>query len=597
MDMNNIISEDKETVKKSINAFCNELYNLEYTGYINVPVVIILYLGDDSFKQVNASLEDAFTNAFSQPLPLTQMIIESDMTKDNLVDMIKNAIKEVSNQGKNFNDIRIGFITMMNDSFFDRTNHDLINEIAMTFEDLQYLGLNLSKRALYGLFDQNLMNINYQKAFLFINQGKQIWNNIYHLEIPFVAKDITSQTQLIALNMIRDKYLNKQNTLNDDYCWSSLYLNYLRIPEFITCRLLREIYGQQIDNKIDTSDLDESVNNVLDLLFEDLLNVNDQGIWQYVPLNYQETVTPKKKLSLSFFNKNKQDITPVYSHVLKDEHGMEELVKQLYAKITIDDNNYSKIIEKIISSAKVIDPNAANIGHQIIMILNRRQEQLDYQFSQLQEKQVSDNGIKNVNEYLRQEYQYYQKIISLIKEKDIIEQIKKNISNDMVLKQVIDEIVKVNHYYANLLDELALTEYGGTLEMLHIHNLPLFEVNLSIEEILKRIDKNFVNEIINNNQSLLQRLQLFLNHTLLNDIPYKHNLGIINKQYTNIKDIVSYLLLPTSLDNHIDIKDITSNYENLLKDVNDIYRNNSFYLISTRFYDSDKYIVNYKRGD
>ena len=179
----------------------------------------------------------------------------------------------------------------------------------------------------------------------------------------------------------------------------------------------------------------------------------------------------------------------------------------------------------------------------------------------------------------------------------IIEQVKKNISDDIVLKRVINDIVKKNHNYANLLDELTLSEYGGTLEMLNIQNLPAFQVNLSVNEILHIIDKSFVNEIINNNQSLSKRLQLFLNHTIFNDIPYKHNIGIINKQYTNIQDIISYLLIPTSLSNNTDIFEVTKNYENLLRDVKDIYRVNSFFIISSRTYDSDQYIVNYKRGE
>ena len=50
---NIIINEDKETIKKEINTFCNELYNLEYTGYVSVPVIIIMYLGQDSYSKIN----------------------------------------------------------------------------------------------------------------------------------------------------------------------------------------------------------------------------------------------------------------------------------------------------------------------------------------------------------------------------------------------------------------------------------------------------------------------------------------------------------------------------------------------------------------
>ena len=53
---NIIINEDKETIKKEINTFCNELYNLEYTGYVSVPVIIIMYLGQDSYSLKNTIL-------------------------------------------------------------------------------------------------------------------------------------------------------------------------------------------------------------------------------------------------------------------------------------------------------------------------------------------------------------------------------------------------------------------------------------------------------------------------------------------------------------------------------------------------------------
>lgn len=594
---NIIINEDKETIKKEINTFCNELYNLEYTGYVSVPVIIIMYLGQDSYSKINASLQDAFISSFSMQPSLIQTVIDLNVKKEEIENSIKEAIKGVSLQGKNYSDIRIAFVSMMNDEFFKQSNREVVTNILKAFEDLQYLGLNLTKKAFYGLFDQNLMKENYQSAFSFINDGKKLWNNIYHIEIPFVDSNLTKQAQLIALNIIRDDYNMKQDE-NDGYRWASLYLHYLRISEFITCRLLREIYGKQVDNRqMDTGDWSKSVNEVLDLLFSNLLNVKNNSSYQYVPLNYQETVIPKKKRGFGIFSKKEQNLLSVYNKILKDENVVANLVEQLYENISIDEESYSKIIEKIISSATSIDPNSTVIANHIVKVINSRIERIEQQIYHLKEKKISDTTISNVNDYLQLEYNYQHQIIILEKEKMIIEQVKKNISDDIVLKRVINDIVKKNHNYANLLDELTLSEYGGTLEMLNIQNLPAFQVNLSVNEILHIIDKSFVNEIINNNQSLSKRLQLFLNHTIFNDIPYKHNIGIINKQYTNIQDIISYLLIPTSLSNNTDIFEVTKNYENLLRDVKDIYRVNSFFIISSRTYDSDQYIVNYKRGE
>ena len=277
------------------------------------------------------------------------------------------------------------------------------------------------------------------------------------------------------------------------------------------------------------------------------------------------------------------------SNILKFYNGQEVYFKESSLALSIGHIFSAKILKSI--GVKVAEVDIAKYNNHEGLIST------SYNPDHLKEKKISDTTISNVNDYLQLEYNYQHQIIILEKEKMIIEQVKKNISDDIVLKRVINDIVKKNHNYANLLDELTLSEYGGTLEMLNIQNFPAFQVNLSVNEILHIIDKSFVNEIINNNQSLSKRLQLFLNHTIFNDIPYKHNIGIINKQYTNIQDIISYLLIPTSLSNNTDIFEVTKNYENLLRDVKDIYRVNSFFIISSRTYDSDQYIVNYKRGE
>lgn len=587
--------ESKENIKKEINLFCNKISNSKYTGYINVPVVIVIYLGQESYDRVNASLKDAFTTSFSMIPSLYELQIDSTTSKNMFVRMIKDIIIEVSSKGKSYQDIKTVFISMMDDPFYNHESLKIIDELKGAFEELESLDLDLTKKAFYGLFDQNKMKENYYAAFSFVEKGKKIWENIFHIEIPFVDQIITKQTQLIALNLIRDDYTMIQDSLTG-YKWTSLYLHYLKITEFITCRLLREIYGRQIDVKqIDTDSWDKSVNLVLDDLFNHILKVNISDSYQYVPLKYQEPIPTKTKKGFSILKRKNHEIQPIYNNVLKDENVIKNLVSQLYNNIFINDESYHRIIERIISTSTAIDPNSSTMGKQIISILTKRIENIDNQLFQLNEKTYFDSNIKDVNKYLNDEYLFYQKINILNKEKEIIEEIIKNISNDTILKQITNEIVTQNRNYANILDELTLSEYGGTLEPLYVQNLSAFKVNQSVEEVLMEIDINFINDIINNNQSITERLELFLNHTLLNEVPYKHNLGMINKNFSNIQPIVSYLLLTPNLNNNQDINELTRNYENLLKVYNDIYRDNSFFVISTRSYDSDQYIINYKR--
>lgn len=35
--------ESKENIKRQINIFCNKISNSKFTGFINVPVVIVIY--------------------------------------------------------------------------------------------------------------------------------------------------------------------------------------------------------------------------------------------------------------------------------------------------------------------------------------------------------------------------------------------------------------------------------------------------------------------------------------------------------------------------------------------------------------------------
>lgn len=589
------IQENKEIIKKEINQFCNKISSSKYSGYVNVPVIITVYLGKETYDRVNASFKDAFTTSFSIQPNLYEMLIEAATTKAEIVDNIKNAIIEVSSQGKSYDDIRIAFITMMDDLFYKQDQLGIIDELVEAFKELEYLDLDLSKKSFYGLFDQNKMKENYKNVFEFVNKGKDLWRNIFHIEIPFVDRVITKQTQLIALNLIRDDYTMIQDS-NTDYRWMSLHLHYLKISEFITCRLLREIYGKQIDAKnINSETWNTNVNVILDNLFDAMLRIDDVNSYQYVPLKYQEPIIHKSKKSFSLFNRNHQEVIPIYNNVLKDENIIKNLVSQLYDSISINTESYSSIIEQIISASTSIDPNSTNIGDQIISILVNKIENIEQQLVQLNEKGISASNIKDVDSYLNDEFIFYQKIKVLNKEKEIIKQIIENISNDIILKQITNEIVTKNRIYANILDELTLTEYGGTLESLHIQNLPVFKVNQSVAEILMSIDKGFVIDIINNNQSLTKRLQLFLNHTIQNEVPHKHNLGMINKNFTHIQPIISYLLLTSDANNNQDLNDLTRNHEKLIKNFNDMYRDNAFFVISTRNYDSDQYIVNYKR--
>ena len=76
----------------------------------------------------------------------------------------------------------------------------------------------------------------------------------------------------------------------------------------------------------------------------------------------------------------------------------------------------------------------------------------------------------------------------------------------------------------------------------------------------------------------------------------KHNLGEINGVYNKIEPVVSVLLMIPSLGDNPDIAEMAGRFGGLYIKTGDLYRENTFYIISSREYSSDKYIVRYKRG-
>lgn len=592
--MDNNIAQTKENIKNEINSFCNGFLNARYAGFVNAPVVMAIYLGKDTYDRVNASLKDAFTISFNIKPSLYEIQISSEIHKREFVETFKQNITEVSRQGKKYDDIRIIFVAMMDDPFFEEVDDQLIAEIGDAFSELDNFGLDVNKKAFYGLFDQNKTDKNYQYAYQFIEKGKDIWKNIYHIEIPFVAQDVAKEAELIALNLVRDDYQMRQDE-SDGYSWSSLCLHYLKISEFITCRLLKEIYIRQVDgNHIDTNDLNQGINQALENFFKQYLSVSDNKSYLYVPLTFQNVTEPKK--TKGFFGRKKQNIQPVYNHVLKSEGVIKDLVKQIFENICFDESQYAEMIEKIITSSTSLDANSVYIGQEIINVLEKRIENIDQQQEQMSKRFVSHTNIMYVNKYLKDEYDYYLNFYKFDKEREIIQHIIEIISNENNLKLAIDDIVKKNHQYANILDELTLSEYGGTLDELQVKNLPVFQVNQSVKDILDNIDSQFIADIVDDHQSLIERLKLFLNHTLLQEVQNKHNLGVVHNNFTDIQPINSFILLTPQLNSDNDISVLLQDYLHLLTNVNDIFRDNSFFIISSRNYNSDQYIVKYKRG-
>lgn len=587
----------KLEIKNQIDTFCNDISTKSVSSYINVPIILLFYISETSRDKVNASLQDALTSSISMTPDVYENVLSADMNHQNIVEIFQNAITKTYQQGKNYDDIRIAFITMMDDPFFNKEHLSIVKEIQDGFNEIKKFGMDISKVAFYGLFDQKkIEDYDYQYAFQFIESGKSLWRNIYHIEIPFMDNVMTKQGQLIALNMIRDTYTMKQDN-DQDYCWASLDLQYLKISEFIVCRLLREIYGKQInDQQTFSNEWKNHINDILDKSFDKIIQIDHHNSYHYVPLNYQPAPSSKQGFHFNFLA-NHKDETPYYSNILKNKETMKNLVSSLYQDISITDTQNKEIIKNIICSTTSLDPNVHHMASQIIEVLQKKYDEIEVELQKNIDNPISDAHINDINAYLKKEFQYYSNINILMKQKEIIHNMILHLNSQDDLKQIINEIIEKNEQYTRILDELTLSEYGGTLEEFDISDLGHFQVNQSIDKIIHQLERETVYHIIKDNESLVERLEDFLNHTLLHRIHYRHQLGEINHEYSHIHDIHAYLLLTSALSQNQDIKNLTNKYNLLTVDYNDIYKDNSFFIISSRLYDSQRYISRYKRGD
>ena len=577
----------KMDLRENINSFTRNLLKNRLNQTIDHPVVITIYLGLESYKNVNASLKDAFTSSFNiEPAYYDTTIKDSQEETETLINDIEEALTDLSSNGKSYNDLYFIFVGVMHDPFFDEDCLNYIDVINETFHELGYLGINLDKIAFYGLFDQKKMRShNYQHAFAFINKGKTLWNNIFHIEVLFTAKDYNAYSQIIALNTIACDYDMSQSD-GEEYHWRSLSLHFLKIPEHITASLLYEIYTRQLDDKnIDEKQWASHVSQVLNNFFDKLFVNHHTNAYRFVPLDYHPPIKKKKRLFHS------DDEEEVYNNILKKDDEIERICISLYSNKTIEEEEYKKMITDIISLSTSINKDAMGVEKLLITLLNKEIEQLAYELNNL--RPIGSESIYNIDSYLKKVFEYEKEKVIIREKIKIIKTMIDIIDKSDLLKDVINEIVTKNHEYTLALKELCINDYGYMLDSLNISDLPEFTINLSSAEILDKIEHTLVSDYIYDKNQQLIKLDHFLIRTL-NSTDRIHVLGEINNNYNVVEPIKYTFLMTPNFYDEIKDKAILNKYTYLNKDINNIYRDNSFYIISSRDYSSNKYIVRYK---
>lgn len=588
-------------IKNEIDTVCRDLLMENVGEYISAPVILALFLGGETYDVVNASLKDAFTTSFKIEPNVYDICIPDSGTDSNfIVEKTVDAIGSLYDRGKDYSDLRIVFIGLMDDPFFNEESLALVLAVRDALVQLSNYGISMNQTSFYGLFRQSKMrDTDYRYAFAFVNAGKDIWQNIYHIEAAVFARDMHLYAQLMAINILSDTYSMHQEAGGTEYRWKSLYLHYLKTPELIVTRVLREIYagqvsGRNLDYEKWRKNIKEELNKMLGRLYEK----PEYDCEQYIPLCFYDYPEERPAEGRGLFGRRTAEAcAPVYTQIIKDKSSFDQLLEELYGAISLTEEVYKEIIEKIISSATSIDQDSNKIAQFVSDTLRTMLEEYTARMENLKAnaRLAEENSSGQVNSYLKKAYETRKKIFLIEKKIQIVRELNAQLTSGVALSPVIREIIEKNKQYTDILDELSKNEYGGTLEHLNVPNLPEFKINRPVEEILKSMDRNLLNQIMNDKNIVYQKLQTFLGSVAAN-VEDRHNLGEFNGEYNQIEPVISALLMIPPLGRDPEIMEMVNRFGGLYIKTSELYRENTFYIISSREYVSDKYIIRYKRG-
>lgn len=239
---------DKSKIRSQINNFCKKsLIDGRLIGA--KPAILPIFLGKETEQTVNASLKDAFAGIFQTELDTFDIgISDAEVDAEQLFQQVVAQLRRAQNAGAGTDNFKVPIIALMDETFFQEESLPLTETIRTVFQRLENNRL-AGKVAFYGVFRQSEKEgTNYQNAFAFVNAGKDIWRNIYHIEVSLLDSDIQMYAQLIAVHLISNEDEMEQPE-GEHYSWKSVYAHCLRMPELQVTRNLNAIYKQQIQEQ------------------------------------------------------------------------------------------------------------------------------------------------------------------------------------------------------------------------------------------------------------------------------------------------------------------------------------------------------------
>lgn len=590
-------------MKAEINTLCKDLMISHESGFVNAPIVLMVYLGKETYDVVNASLKDAFTSSFRvEPDVHDIQITDNRMDAMQILNQFVDEIRVIADQGRSYDDIKITFVTLMDDPIFEEDCSELSHIIREALEQLSVYGIGIRQTSFYGIFRQSAgVKKNYQHAFAFVNSGKNIWKSIYHMEVSIFDSNISKYTQLLAANNMSDDYTMVQNPDSEEYAWKSIYVHCLKVPELIIAKLLQTIYDGQINGKnVNVDAWERNVDSELNAVFERLFQKQEYNCEQYIPLNYQEVIRQEPTSnSWLFKRRNTVQQTVADAEIIKDRNSIDQLLDVLYGSIQLDEQEYEQIMERIISAASSVDNNSINIAQSIRTFLDKMicdyQRQLENEKTEMifNKADGSHAGI-----YIHETYAKQRNYLIIEKKIEIIQNLIQQLSNGNYLNRMIQNICGKSKEYTDCLNELIRNEYGGVLqkEQFDMTSFPSFKVNQSPKEIIKAIGNTTLSQITNDAKIIYDSLEQFLHFTLSTTSMNKgHMLGQINGEYNQLEPIIPVLLVTPKKCHEMQMQIVLNGFSNLQVRTDELYRDNSFYVITSRLFASDRYISRYKR--
>lgn len=317
----------------------------------------------------------------------------------------------------------------------------------------------------------------------------------------------------------------------------------------------------------------------------------DAGYEQYLPISLKCERTaaglerrPRFKLSNFLRSQGMGEQHSIHVNVIEETISYKQLLEEISKSIRVHRTDCKELLKSIITSYESVNMNRDIMEQCIGKALEDMEGAYKKQLASQKNQNLEIKNETDLEKYLKREYQD-KKEKFLVQEKiRLLREIKK-LLKEQGLNSILESIRKENDDYQNVLRELS-GEYGGTPEQQTVPNVSeQITVNEPVEFVLRKLqmDLNILDA---------EMLRQFLNR-VTEIMPHKHLLGRINDQYRDLEEITVKLLLQPEMIGNPTIVGIINNWP---VSTNALYRNNTFYVISSRRYTSELAINDYSRG-